>query len=48
LPQQIPLVIPEVEGNVQTNSTDSNAIPAQAILELAWGKLANLSRVINY
>jgi len=42
LPQQIPLVIPEVEGNVQTNSTDINAIPAQAILELAWGEISQL------
>src|ERR687886_372525 len=42
LPQQIPLVIPEVEGNVQTNSTDSNAIPAQAILELVWGEISQL------
>ena len=42
LPQQIPLVIPEVEGNVQTNSTDSKAIPAQAILELVWGEISQL------
>ena len=37
LPQQIPLVIPEFEGNVQTNSTDS-----KAILELVWGEISQL------
>ncbi len=48
LPQQIPLVIPEVEGMFKT----IQRIVMQFQLKLFWnwlgGKLANLSRVINY